>query len=60
MEYPATRTAAISTTALTLASALTVTAASALDHRDRHTAPERLHAAARSGSFDILTRQAAA
>ncbi|WP_050507995.1 hypothetical protein [Streptomyces sp. NRRL B-11253] len=57
MQYPATRTAAISTTALTLASALTVTAASALEHQDRHTAPKRLNASAHSGSFDVLTRQ---
>ncbi|KWT61019.1 hypothetical protein ADL21_16115 [Streptomyces albus subsp. albus] len=57
MQYPASRTAAISTTALTLASALTVTAASALEHQDRHAAPKRLNASAQSGSFDILTRQ---
>ncbi|RSO15014.1 hypothetical protein DMH15_38860, partial [Streptomyces sp. WAC 06725] len=57
MQYPATRTAAISTTALTLASALTVTAASALEHQDRHAAPKRLNASAHSGFFDVLTRQ---
>ncbi|WP_050515467.1 hypothetical protein [Streptomyces rimosus] len=57
MQYPATRTAAISTTALTLASALTITAASALDRQDRHVAPKHLTAMAHYGSFDVLTRQ---
>ncbi|OKI01455.1 hypothetical protein A6A06_20820 [Streptomyces sp. CB02923] len=47
----------MSTTVLTLASALTVTAASALDHRDRPAAPERLNATADYGSFDVLTRR---
>ncbi|MFD7667686.1 hypothetical protein [Streptomyces sp. NPDC059788] len=57
MPCPTTRTAAISTTVLTLASALTVTAASALDQREHPIAPKHLHAAAYYGSFDVLARQ---
>ncbi|MEV5596718.1 hypothetical protein [Streptomyces sp. NPDC052496] len=57
MLCPTSRAAAISTTALTLASALTVTAASALDHDDRPTPPKRLTAKAFYGSFDVLARQ---
>ncbi|MFH8410798.1 hypothetical protein ACH4FX_39405 [Streptomyces sp. NPDC018019] len=57
MPRPVTHATAISITALTLASALTVTAASALDHREQRPAPKRLHATAESGSFDVLARR---
>ncbi|MFH8343961.1 hypothetical protein [Streptomyces sp. NPDC018045] len=57
MPCPTSRATAISTTALTLASALTVTAASALDHTDRPAPPKRLNAKAYYGSFDVLARQ---
>ncbi|MFI2238418.1 hypothetical protein [Streptomyces chrestomyceticus] len=57
MPCPTSRATAISTTALTLASALTVTAASALDHNDQPAPPKRLNAQAYDASFDVLARQ---
>lgn len=57
MPCPTSRAAAISTTALTLASALTVTVASALDHNDRPAPLKRLNARAYDASFDVLARQ---